>query len=251
MITKQCRTCNFHLTEDQFNFKTKDRRDTECKVCNYIKKKKYTCAIPDNMKQCKVCDNLKEKHSFNFQSLECKECYAERKNKEFLSKPERELSNTKKCCTCLVIFDLKEGFYTKGIVNNKPFYSHDCKKCSNKRRINRRNKNKKIGLTERQIAAIEFKKLNPDEILKARAKRYKMSVEEINSMIEKQDNKCYICSKPASENNYGVLAIDHCHNSLKVRKLLCNYCNVTLGMLRDDFDYIEKLKDYLIEHKEP
>ena len=41
------------------------------------------------------------------------------------------------------------------------------------------------------------------------------------------------------------LIIDHCHNSGKVRGLLCNDCNVLLGKLKDDVEFIDRIKDYL------
>ena len=85
---------------------------------------------------------------------------------------------------------------------------------------------------------------------KKRARNYGMTLEQLNEMIDKQNNKCYVCGLPGEENVRGVLCIDHCHSSLKVRKLLCNYCNITLGQLKDDMSYIRKLVAYLVEHKQ-
>lgn len=39
--------------------------------------------------------------------------------------------------------------------------------------------------------------------------------------------------------------LDHCHDSLKVRGLLCNRCNTTLGLVNDDVSTLKKMIDYL------
>lgn len=50
-------------------------------------------------------------------------------------------------------------------------------------------------------------------------------------MLAAQSGRCAICDKPEPENQR--LAIDHCHNSQKVRGLLCANCNRGLGLFED------------------
>lgn len=60
-------------------------------------------------------------------------------------------------------------------------------------------------------------------------------------MFASQNNKCAICGIDIKDN--GV--VDHSHITNKVRGILCNKCNVLLGMARDNVDILKKAIDYL------
>lgn len=62
-------------------------------------------------------------------------------------------------------------------------------------------------------------------------KKYNLSIEEYAKMEHAQQRTCAICK----EYKDSSLVVDHCHNSGKVRGLLCNTCNVGLGMLNNKF----------------
>ena len=83
-------------------------------------------------------------------------------------------------------------------------------------------------------------------MLKARLKRkYNISIEEYETLIESQNNSCKVCGTHAKNNLKGKLYIDHCHTTGKVRGLLCMKCNSALGLLNDDKELIQNLLDYL------
>ena len=83
-------------------------------------------------------------------------------------------------------------------------------------------------------------------MLKARLKRkYNLSIEEYNTLIESQNNSCKICGTHATNNIKGKLYIDHCHTTGKVRGLLCMKCNSALGLLNDNKELVQNLLDYL------
>ena len=83
-------------------------------------------------------------------------------------------------------------------------------------------------------------------MLKARLKRkYNLSIEEYETLIESQNNSCKVCGTHAKNNIKGKLYIDHCHTTGKVRGLLCMKCNSALGLLNDDKTLVQKLIDYL------
>lgn len=50
---------------------------------------------------------------------------------------------------------------------------------------------------------------------------------------------CEICGSDAA------LAIDHCHSSRKIRGMLCQQCNVGIGMFRDDEALLRRAIQYL------
>lgn len=65
-------------------------------------------------------------------------------------------------------------------------------------------------------------------------------------MLIKQNHKCAICGTT----NWGRISpcIDHDHKTGKVRSLLCNRCNRTLGFIEDNPDLLIKMHDYLLLH---
>jgi len=67
--------------------------------------------------------------------------------------------------------------------------------------------------------------------------RYGITPEIYADLVKKQKNKCLICGnepiKGGTHQN-GILHIDHCHSSGKVRGLLCHLCNRGLGLFREE-----------------
>lgn len=61
-----------------------------------------------------------------------------------------------------------------------------------------------------------------------RQHRYGITPEEYDRRVKEQDGKCAICLEERP------LAVDHCHETGKVRGLLCRSCNAGMGMLKDD-----------------
>ena len=84
---------------------------------------------------------------------------------------------------------------------------------------------------------------------KTTTSRYGLTLEEYEDMYEAQGGACRICKKPETcKGNNGevkMLAIDHCHDTGKVRGLLCNNCNRAIGLLGDDVDTLLNAVEYL------
>ena len=77
---------------------------------------------------------------------------------------------------------------------------------------------------------------------------YGINAEEYCEMLAAQDNKCAICDSEEVNNSRissGKLFIDHCHDTGKVRGLLCSKCNHSIGLLNDDVDLLHKAIAYL------
>jgi len=82
---------------------------------------------------------------------------------------------------------------------------------------------------------------------KSEVKRlYGLSDADYYSMIEQQNNKCYICGQSPKKN---ALAVDHDHQTGKIRKLLCSGCNHHVGIIEKGEDYLISLVRYLAEHE--
>lgn len=76
-------------------------------------------------------------------------------------------------------------------------------------------------------------------------RRYNLTLEEYETMLLEQNNSCKVCGKYASDNKTGKLYVDHCHETKRVRGLLCMECNTALGLLKDDPKRIKNLLDYI------
>ena len=72
--------------------------------------------------------------------------------------------------------------------------------------------------------------------------KYGLTEENYLSIIKSQDNKCSICKISFTEVNHFV---DHCHNNGQVRGLLCNSCNLGLGMFKDNITNLKEAIKYL------
>lgn len=77
---------------------------------------------------------------------------------------------------------------------------------------------------------------------------YGITAEDYYNMLADQDGKCAVCESEevnSSRISSGKLFIDHCHDTGKVRGLLCSKCNHAIGLLNDDTDLLHKAIAYL------
>lgn len=78
------------------------------------------------------------------------------------------------------------------------------------------------------------------------ARYYKLTEEDVEKLMEKQESRCAICLHLFSETDKSRrMCIDHDHNSQKVRGLLCHSCNSGLGLLGDNIKQLLKAVEYL------
>jgi hypothetical protein len=84
-------------------------------------------------------------------------------------------------------------------------------------------------------------------------RKYGLTREHYEEKLKSQNYLCAICGKPEIVIDHRInvlkrLAVDHCHNSNKIRELLCNRCNTTLGKIEDNVELLQKMIDYLNKH---
>lgn len=80
---------------------------------------------------------------------------------------------------------------------------------------------------------------------------YGIDLAKYQEMLLEQNGVCGICKKPETSVVNGKikpLAVDHCHNSEKIRGLLCARCNQAIGLLNEDVNVLEAAIDYLRKH---
>lgn len=74
-------------------------------------------------------------------------------------------------------------------------------------------------------------------------RRYGMEVDEYLEMVNDQQGACAICRQFTPR-----LCVDHCHDTGKVRGLLCHNCNTALGKFHDNIQHLADAISYLAKH---
>ena len=79
-------------------------------------------------------------------------------------------------------------------------------------------------------------------------RKYGITLDEYNNMLDEQENTCAICFS----NFKGVRdacspVVDHNHKTGLVRGILCNSCNRGLGLMDDNIQVLQNAVIYLQE----
>jgi hypothetical protein len=92
-----------------------------------------------------------------------------------------------------------------------------------------------------------FEANNPHWVRAGILRRHGLTIQDYERMLAAQDYKCAACKteKPGKGRTY--FDVDHCHETGKVRGLLCIGCNRGLGFLGDDPARVSAVLQYLTE----
>jgi Autographiviridae endonuclease VII len=74
--------------------------------------------------------------------------------------------------------------------------------------------------------------------------RYGITTEDYEKMFKKQRGLCKLCRKPEMSTRRKYLSVDHCHQTGRVRGLLCARCNMVVGVVEAD-NSLERIVAYL------
>ena len=79
-------------------------------------------------------------------------------------------------------------------------------------------------------------------------KTYGVERQEYEKLLDAQDGKCSICrSRIKSKSRITRLVVDHNHDTGEIRGLLCNPCNLALGLFKDSPSVLKKAYQYLTQ----
>lgn len=73
---------------------------------------------------------------------------------------------------------------------------------------------------------------------------YGLTFEQRDELFKQNGGMCMICNVQPSEH------LDHCHDTGRIRGVLCNNCNLALGHFRDNTDLLQAAIQYLTKEKE-
>lgn len=79
-----------------------------------------------------------------------------------------------------------------------------------------------------------------------RFRRYELSKEDYECLVEQQGNLCAICEQPPKNFDRYGLVVDHDHRTGEIRGLLCNRCNMGIGLFDDDPEKLKKAIAYVM-----
>lgn len=77
---------------------------------------------------------------------------------------------------------------------------------------------------------------------------YNITLEEYQHMYKRQSGLCAICKTEGftlNKNQRQKIVIDHCHETGRIRGLLCHNCNRALGLLKDSEENLKRAIEYL------
>lgn len=75
--------------------------------------------------------------------------------------------------------------------------------------------------------------------------RYGLSQADYDALLSEQGGACAICAGLDPRSRYGKFHVDHCHQTGKVRGLLCGRCNGLLGKMGDTLGGVARFVAYL------
>lgn len=162
------------------------------------------------------------------------------------------MKNHSKICSKCGVEKSEKDFYqnkSKGTINT------ECKLCSN---LYGREKRKNDPEYRKRCVEISksWRKRNPEKskflIRNATLKlKYGIGITEYEIILKNQKGRCAICgadNPKISGKGSKSLHIDHDHKTGKIRGLLCQPCNTSLGRFNDDPVLVLKAYNYLIRN---
>ena len=192
-------------------------------------------------KQCFTCKEIKPKTEFYTSPQRkdgylpyCKICH----NARIKAGRERRLAGGgfpppapgtfKICRACHVDKPIEEFGRNK---NNCDGVHNLCKPCAVKQATESRGRNRE----RHRVYNKAWAAANPDKVHQTQIRRkYGIDRAEYDAMLTKQGGKCAICGATEAGARTTNFHVDHCHDSSKVRGLLCASCNMGIGQLGHD-----------------
>lgn len=138
---------------------------------------------------------------------------------------------SKLCCVCKTIKPVSEFYKDK---TRRTGVATSCKTCGRSRQIAWRKSNPH-----------QYDSVRRNRVLK---REYGITIEDYNKMFAEQKGKCLICDTHQSEVSR-AFPVDHCHETGKVRGLLCHSCNGGLGLAKDSISILRGMIAYLERSK--
>ena len=204
-------------------------------------------------KQCSRCKEIEpidqfyrdrnRKDGYSGRCKECQDWYTRDYYNRKLRKRENLLTDNGKICkTCRVEKLLSEFNIKHGTKNLS--YRNECKDCEHKWKAEHY---KTISVKERKKRKVYYKNNLERSHGWYLNGKFGISREDYEKMLANQNNRCAICEtvRPSRQARIKNFAVDHDHETGKIRALLCSTCNTGIGHLKHSPDLLRKAANYL------
>lgn len=125
----------------------------------------------------------------------------------------------KQCCTCKTVKPIDQFVVSRREVDGR---ARRCKSCYSRARATRAGHYRNFELL----------------------RKYGITSAQYDELLAAQNGVCAICRGPSVDGS--ALAVDHCHETGRVRGLLCANCNRGVGLFADDPDRLVAAAAYLL-----
>ena len=147
-------------------------------------------------------------------------------------------SQSKVCCICGERKSFSEFYNYKNKSDGK---SYRCKQCDNiAKAAYRRKHSAKVKKRRRDIDLMSS---------------FGITQGDYDAILKSQNYSCAICGihytdVRVTSGRADYFSVDHCHETGGIRGLLCNRCNLALGMFRDSQDLLHRAAKYLKDYED-
>jgi hypothetical protein len=158
---------------------------------------------------------------------------------------------TKFCPSCKLSKSVDYFGKNKNRSDNLQVYCKECynsksrlEKQKHKEKYSQSNKIWRETNKEKLKSRVRYRDVDRNGELK---RRYGISLEEYNNLLEEQNALCAICYCSVAENKK-ALFVDHNHTTNAVRGLLCHKCNTFLSLAKENIDILSSAILYIKKH---
>ena len=156
---------------------------------------------------------------------------------------------TKTCTKCTREKDLDD--FAKN-ARRRDGRSSWCKKCDSERKTAYAEADPEKYRATRRRYMKEYRRRNPAKMAEQDRRtdlkrKFGLTVQEFDEMLAAQGGVCRLCRRERADSRGYRLHVDHCHDTGRVRGLLCGACNMGIGQLQHDPVLLLHAIEYLKE----
>ncbi len=266
MTTKHCPSCDIDKDVSAFYLSPRrpDGLSSYCKPCAI----KHAKNAPSRLrpargvtkhvteKFCPVCQDTKPAEAFytNLKrndglSSYCRICLNDKMKKAYVPKAPKDVLplGIKRCSKCKEAKPKAEFGLHKSAADGLQYY---CKKCA----VLAVTASRKKDPSSHRQASLVWERANLTVEQKADNNLFhKLGLKpgSYAQMYDAQEGRCAICETTNPGKGSRRFHVDHCHDTDKVRALLCSCCNTGIGQLKHDVKLLLRAIEYLNTHHPP